>query len=91
MVHYDFKWLPELAWAVTVAVAAYLAMTIGTVNAEDWGKWDRLWVSLGVGAVRAALGALVSYAGHRRRHEGTDIPPGGPVMPETLAHDPPKK
>jgi hypothetical protein len=83
--HYDWKW-QELGWAIAVAVAAYLAQNVGSVNPDDWTDPRKLWVSLGVGAVRAALGALVAFAGHRRRHPGTEIPPGGSELPERFAH-----
>jgi hypothetical protein len=84
--HYDWKMWQEIGWAILIAVAAYLAMNIGNVKSDEWGDWNKVWVSLGVGAVRAALGALVASAGHLRRHPGTDLPPGGSELPERFAH-----
>lgn len=82
MTHYHWKAAQEGAWAVLVAVCAYLAQNIGSVNPDDWADWRKLWIALGVGAVRAALGAIVAFAGHRARpHRGTDIPPADPVPP----------
>lgn len=81
--HYDFRWVQELGWAILIAIAAYLVQNLEGAN---WTSAATIWSSIGIGAARAALGALVAFAGHRKRHPGNDIPPGGSELPERFAH-----
>ena len=55
---YDFKWLPELLWAVGTAVVIFVLTSIlGTTDETDWESWA---ISVGGGALRAAAAAALN-------------------------------
>ena len=58
---YDFKVLPEVGWAVLVAVVVFAAQVLIEFDPEvidDWETWAK---ALGAGAVRAAAGAVLAF------------------------------
>lgn len=59
--NYDFKWVPELAWAGGVAVLVFvLTALLGLEDVTDWKTW---LISLGTGAARAFAGAALAVLG----------------------------
>ena len=55
---YDFKWLPELLWAVGIAIAIFvLSAVMGTSDTTDWKSW---FVSVAGGAARAGAAAALN-------------------------------
>lgn len=58
MPEYNFKWFPELLWAVGIAVAIFVLTAImGTSDTTDWKAW---FVSLAGGAARAGAAAALN-------------------------------
>ena len=55
---YNFKWLPELGWAVAFAVATYAAQVLADFDPEVARDWQTYAVAIGAGAVRV-VGATV--------------------------------
>lgn len=75
MFEYQFKRLPELAWAVAVAavtVAVQMAAQTDVRAVDDWQTWV---VALGAAVGRAALAAAISWV--------TAKPPELPPPPRT--------
>lgn len=57
---YEFKTVPELGWAVLVAVVAVAAQLVNTADPQAVLTDPRTFlVALGAAMVRAALGALL--------------------------------
>ena len=61
---YDFKLLPELAWAAGIAFAVY-ALT-AFVQSQDVVSWQDLGVAIVTGGARAAAGAALAAIARRR-------------------------
>lgn len=55
---YQFRPTPELIWFVLTAVVAVVAQALTGAPPTDWRVWG---VSIAAAAVRAAVGALLSY------------------------------
>lgn len=68
---YIFKTLPELGWAIFVAVATVIATELVTFNEStltDPGAWG---MALLAACVRAAAGALLAHFGPGGFSDGT--------------------
>lgn len=55
---YTFKVIPELVWAVVLAVLAYLAEALSGLKLADWQAWLPI---IAAGAGRAVLAAIVAF------------------------------
>ena len=55
---YTFKIIPELAWAIVLAVLVYLADALSGLKLADWQLWLPVIVA---GAGRAVLAAIVAF------------------------------
>lgn len=57
---YQVKWLPELGWAVAIAVAVVLAsalVTFDPASVSDWRAWA---VALAASVVRVAAATVLN-------------------------------
>lgn len=76
---YDYEWINELVWSIITTACAYL---IQVLDAADWTDAGTIWRSIGIGLVRAVLGAVLAFLSHRQRHPGGDLSTGGSGVPE---------
>lgn len=73
---YVFRWKPEMVWALIYAAAAYL-LTLQVTDFEDVTDWRKFGLSIGVGLLRAILGAFLALRTGGFRPEV----PTGPAVP----------
>jgi hypothetical protein len=59
-VKYKFQLGPEFTWALLTAVSAYLLQVTASVDFAAVGEWRPVLISIGVGLLRAVLGAIIS-------------------------------
>lgn len=57
---YEFKVLPELGWAVFVAVVVALATSLLEFEAASIDSWETWGIGVASGLVRAAAGAVLA-------------------------------
>lgn len=84
--HYVFKWGPESVWVVLTAVMTY-AMTLTVTDFTDITDWRKFAVSIGVGLMRAVLGAMLATGTGGFRPQ-TPTGPQQPTIDEQVGVNP---
>lgn len=74
MFEYEVKRLPELGWAVAVALLTFGAQLVGTTDPKLVTDWRAYALAAAAGAGRVVLAALLSWIGIA----GKTAPPPAP-------------
>ncbi len=57
---YDFRAIPEILWAVFIAMVVYIAQTLVFFNPSEILDWRTWAISLLAGCIRAAASVVIA-------------------------------
>lgn len=83
---YHFKPLPELGWAVLIAVATVLLPALVALDPEKIADWRTWAVALAVAVIRAAAGAALDYLRRGTSNEPETMTPEPVAGPFAVMH-----